>query len=587
MNYNLNTGNDEKKKKKPGLKSIKSLVSHMVEEKKTLLVAFVAMVITALLNLVGPIIIGNTIDNYIQTSRFHGVLINGAILLGAYVVALFAGYIQTRLMGSVGQRMLFTLRNSVFQKLQELPYDFFNQNKTGDLISRINNDTEKINQFFAQSLMQFLRTILIMTGSAVFLVSIQWELGVAALVPALLIWIFTKIISPWVKRKNAESLKTTGSLSSEVQESLNNFKVVVAFNRRDYFRKRFAQVNEENYRAATKAGVANNIFLPVYSLFSNLGLLIVLTLGIYFISIGQFSVGLLISFIAYVNFFYNPLRQMASLWSTYQVALAAWERIRRIIELESNLPKTDSEGVDESATLLSFRDVSFSYPNGNKVLHQISFDLRKGKTYAFVGPTGGGKTTTASLIARLYDPTKGQVLLNGEDIRSFSPEERVKRIGFILQDPFLFSGTIRENILYGNSELKDISNERLKQIFKDTGLESLLQRFENGLDTKVDVSGDGVSLGQKQLIAFMRAVLRKPDLLILDEATANIDTVTEQLLDEILQKLPETTTKVIIAHRLNTIANADVIYFVNTGKVTRAGSLQEAVDMLMKGKMAS
>ena len=489
MNYNLNTGNEDKKKKRLGFQSVKSLVGHMVEEKKTLLIAFVAMVITAVLNLVGPIIIGNTVDNYIQTSRFHGVLINGAILLGAYVIALFAGYLQTRLMGSVGQRMLFTLRNSVFQKLQELPYDFFNQNKTGDLISRINNDTEKINQFFAQSLMQFLRIILIMIGSAIFLVSIQWELGVAALLPALLIWIFTKITSPWVKRKNAESLKTVGSLSSEVQESLNNFKVVVAFNRRDYFRKRFGLVNQENYKTAIKAGIANHMFLPVYSLFSNLGLLIVLTLGIYFISIGQFTVGLLISFIAYVNSFYNPLRQMASLWSTYQVALAAWERIRRIIELENNMPQTDSQGVDDSATLLSFRDVSFAYPNGNDVLHKITFDLRKGRTYAFVGPTGGGKTTTASLIARLYDSTKGQVLLNGEDIRSFTPEERTKRIGFILQDPFLFSGTIRENILYGNYELKEISNERLMQIFKDTGLESLLQRFENGLDTKVDVSG--------------------------------------------------------------------------------------------------
>lgn len=559
----------------------------MVEEKKTLFIAFVAMLVTAILNLIGPIIIGNTVDNYIQTSKFHGVLINGAVLLGAYVIALFAGYLQTRLMGSVGQRMLFTLRNSVFQKLQELPYDFFNQNKTGDLISRINNDTEKINQFFAQSLMQFLRIILIMVGSAVFLVSIHWKLGLAALLPALIIWVFTKLILPWVKRKNAESLKTVGSLSSEVQESLNNFKVVVAFNRRDYFRKRFAQVNRENYQASIKAGIANHMFLPVYSLFSNLGLLVVLTLGIYFISIGQFTVGLLISFIAYVNSFYNPLRQMASLWSTYQVALAAWERIRKIIDLENNMPKIDAQAADDSATLLSFRDVSFAYPNGNEVLHRINFDLRRGKTYAFVGPTGGGKTTTASLIARLYDPTKGQILLDGEDIRSFHPEERVKRIGFILQDPFLFSGTIRENILYGNSELKEIDSTHLMQTFKDTGLESLLQRFEKGLDTKVDVSGDGISLGQKQLIAFMRAVLRKPDLLILDEATANIDTVTEQLLDEILQKLPETTTKVIIAHRLNTIANADVIYFVNTGNVTRAGSLQEAVNMLMKGKMAS
>ena len=587
MRYNLNEKEEEPKKKKLGFKSVKSLIAHMVEEKNILLVAFVAMVVTAVLNLVGPIIIGNTVDNYIQTSQFRGVLINGGILLGTYVIALVAGYLQTRLMGSVGQRMLYNLRNSVFSKLQELPFDFFNQNKTGDLISRINNDTDKINQFFSQSLMQFLRIILVMIGSGIFLLAIYFELGLAALAPAVLIWLFTKLISPWVKKTNAESLKCVGSLSSEVQESLNNFKVVVAFNRRDYFRKRFNEVNHENYKAAVKAGIANNMFLPVYTLFSNFGLLIVLALGIYFISIGQFTVGLLISFIAYVNSFYNPLRQLASLWANFQVALAAWDRIRKILELENNMPQLAANGVDETATLVSFRDVSFAYPGGNEVLHDITFNLRKGKTYAFVGPTGGGKTTTASLIARLYDATKGSVLLDGHDIRSFSAEERSKRIGFILQDPFLFSGTVRENILYGNEEYANISNDNLKKIFHDTGLETLLQRFENGLETKVDVSGDGISLGQKQLIAFMRAVLRKPDLLILDEATANIDTVTEKMLDEIIQKLPESTTKVIIAHRLNTIANADVIYFVNTGQVTRAGSLKEAVDMLMKGKMAS
>ena len=588
MNYNLNTNEKEaKKKKRLGFKAVKSLIAYMVEEKKVLAVAFIAMVVTAILNLVGPIIIGNTVDNYIQTSQFHGVLVSGGILLGTYIVALFAGYLQTRLMGSVGQRMLYNLRNSVFQKLQDLPYDFFNQNKTGDLISRINNDTDKINQFFSQSLMQFLRIILVMIGSGIFLLSIHIELGLAALAPAVLIWLFTKLISPWVKKNNAESLKKVGYLSSEVQESLNNFKVVVAFNRRDYFRKRFGQVNRENYTAAVKAGISNNIFLPIYTLFSNLGLLVVLALGIYFISIGNFTLGLLISFIAYVNSFYNPLRQLASLWANFQVALAAWDRIRKILQLENNMPQTEAGNMDETATLVSFRDVSFSYPGGSEVLHKITFNLRKGKTYAFVGPTGGGKTTTASLIARLYDAGKGQVLLDGKDIRSFSAEERTARIGFILQDPFLFSGTIRENILYGNKEYENASDEELVKIFQDTGLESLLQRFESGLSTKIDISGDGISLGQKQLIAFMRAVLRKPDLLILDEATANIDTVTEKILDEILQKLPESTTKVIIAHRLNTIANADVIYFVNSGQVTRAGSLKDAVEMLMKGKIAS
>ena len=587
MNYNLNIDSDKKVKKKSWFKSAKSLIAHMVEEKKILLTAFVAMVVTAILNLAGPIIIGRTVDDYIQTKQFHGVLIFGGILFVMYIIAAIAGYLQTKLMGSVGQRMLYTLRNAVFDKLQELPYEFFNQNKAGDLISRINNDTDKVNQFFSQSLMQFVRIILIMIGSGIFLLSIHFELGAAALTPALLIWAFTRIVSSWVKKRNKINLKSVGALSSEVQESLNNFKVIVAFNRRDYFRKRFELVNRENYSNAIKAGIANNMFLPVYTLFSNIGLLTVLTLGIYFISIGQFTIGLLISFIAYTNSFYNPLRQLASLWANFQIALAAWDRIRRILELENNLLQINENGAASSESILSFKDVTFSYPNGNEVLHGINFDLKKGKTYAFVGPTGGGKTTTASLTARLFDPTKGSVLLQGRDIRSYSPEERVKKIGFILQDPFLFSGTVRENILYGNDEYKEYENGKLKQVLEESGLEKLLLRFENGLDTKIDDSGDGISLGQKQLIAFMRAVLRKPDLLILDEATANIDTVTEKLLDEILEKLPESSTKLVIAHRLNTIANADVIYFVNTGNVTRAGSLNEAVDMLMKGKMAS
>ncbi len=586
MNYNLNT-EDNLSNKKPGFSSLKSLVAHMVKEKKILVIAFIAMVITAVLNLAGPIIIGYTVDNYIQTGQFRGVLNFSALLLVMYIIAFGAGYLQTKLMGSVGQRMLFNLRNSVFGKLQELPYAFFNQNKTGDLISRINNDTDKINQFFSQSLMQFLRSILLMIGAGIFLLSIHLPLGAATLSPALLILLFTRVVSSWVNNRNARSLKSEGDLSSEVQESLNNFKVVVAFNRRDYFRKRFNLINQNNYSAAVKAGIANNTFLPVYTLFSNLGLVIVLTMGIWFISKGQFTIGLLISFIAYANSFYSPLRQLASLWASFQIALAAWDRVRKVLELENNLPQINGEETDASAALISFRNVTFSYPDGNEVLHHINFDLKKGKTYAFVGPTGGGKTTTASLAARLFDPVKGKVLLHGRDIRSYSAEERVKKIGFILQDPFLFSGTIRDNILYGNDEYQHFQNSELAGVFHESGLESLILRFEDGLNTKIDVSGDGISLGQKQLIAFMRAVLRKPDLLILDEATANIDTVTENLLEEILQRLPASTTKLVIAHRLNTIASADVIYFVNTGNVIRAGSLNEAIEMLMKGNIAS
>ncbi len=587
MNYNLNTSIEKNAKKGSLLGSLSTLISHMVEEKRTLLVAFLATMITALLSLLGPMVIGHTIDTYVQTKRFHGVVLFGGLLLAIYMVSFGTGYIQAKLMGTVGQRMLFTLRNNLFKKLQELPVDFFNQNRTGDLISRINNDTDKINQFFSQSLMQFIRFILVMIGAAIFLLSINLPLGAAALSPAILIWVFTKSISPWVKNRNAANLKSTGALSSEVQESLNNFKVVVAFNRRDYFRRLFDEANEDNYKTSLRAGVANNLFMPVYTLFSNIGQLVVLTFGIYLIALDRFSIGLLISFLAYITSFYNPLRQLAALWANFQVALAAWDRILRILNMENNMQTVEKGDVVASPALISFRNVSFTYPGGKEVLHHINFDLEPGKTCAFVGPTGGGKTTTASLLARLYDPTQGVILLDGYDIRSYTSSERVKKIGFILQEPFLFSGTVRDNILYGNQEYQDYKSDDLTRILQDAGLEDLLQRFEQGLDTEVDVSGDGISLGQKQLIAFMRAVLRKPDLLILDEATANIDTVTEKMLEEILQKLPSTTTKVIIAHRLNTIASADDIYFVDSGELTRAGSLEHAIDMLMHGKMAS
>lgn len=587
MNYNLNELTGVKEQKKSTLTALKKLLGLIQEEKRTIILAMGIIFVNAGLSLSGPFLIGYTIDTYIQSKQYQGVLIFSAILLGIYLTAFVTNYLQIKIMGGVGQRMLFSLRNAVFNKLQKLPVDFFNQNKAGDLISRINNDTDKLNLFFSQSLMNFIGSIFTMVGAGIVLLSINPELGGAALLPALVIWIFTKAISPWVKNKNAANLKSTGGLSAEIQESLNNFKVIVAFNRRDYFRKRFDEANQKNYATAVSAGLANNIFTPVYGLSANIGQLIVLAFGIYLIMTGKFSVGLLIGFLAYINNFYHPLRQLAGLWASFQTAMAGWDRISQILSLDTNLLVLEDKVRVTSSSYLSFKNVSFTYPNGKEVLHHVSFDLERGKTYAFVGPTGGGKTTTASLIARLYDATKGTVFLDGKDIRSYTPEERTGKIGFILQEPFLFSGTVRDNILYGNPGYQNLSNEDLAEVIKESGLETLLGRFDEGLDSNVQTTGDTISLGQKQLIAFMRAVLRRPELLILDEATANIDTITEQLLESILEKLPSSTTRVIIAHRLNTIENADEIYFVNSGEVIRAGSLQDAVDMLLHGKMES
>ncbi|HRP57696.1 ABC transporter ATP-binding protein [Agriterribacter sp.] len=587
MNYNLNTlsGAQQKTSTYAALKSLLQLIAH---EKKNLLLALLAIVLNAAFNLLGPLLIGYTIDHYVQQKQYQGVLQFSGILLAVYLLALFTSYYQTQLMGGVGQRLLFTLRNVIFNKLQVLPVAFFNANKAGDLISRVNNDTDRLNTFFSQSLMQFIGSIVTMTGAGIFLLIINVKLGAATLIPALLILIFTKLVSPWVKRKNAVNMTSVGGMSAEIQESLNNFKVIVAFNRRDYFRERFAKANLQNYTTAVGAGLANNIFLPVYSLLSALAQLVVLLYGIHLIAAGSFSIGLLVSYLAYATLFYNPLRQLATLWASFQVALAGWDRIGHILSLDTNLAVLKGVAAEPSSqSIVEFRNVHFGYTEGKEILHNISLQLQKGKTYAFVGPTGGGKTTTASLIARLYDPTSGTVLLDGKDIREYGPEALSKKIGFILQDPFLFTGTVKDNILYGNEQYRHYSNEQLEQVITEAGLETLLTIFENGLLTSVSSGGESISLGQKQLIAFMRAVLRHPEILILDEATANIDTVTEQLLGEILNKLPAHTTRIIIAHRLNTIRNADEIFFVNAGEVTRAGSFNEAIDKLLNDKRVS
>jgi ATP-binding cassette, subfamily B, bacterial len=567
--------------------ALRRLAPLMAGEKQSVGLAFLAIIVSSASSLLAPVIISRAVDVYIRNRDFGGVLLLSALLLLVYVIGLFATYFQTLRMGTVGRRILFNLRNALFTRLQELPLDFFNQNKSGDLISRINNDTDKLNQFFAQSLVQLASNVFLMAGAALLLMALNLRLGLAALAPAAGVLLVTRLTSAWVKQRNLRGLQSLGGMSAEIQESLSNFKVIVAFNRLDYFREKFNEANARNFSASVSAGLASNIFVPIYGLAFNLAQLVTLVYGLYLISSGQLTMGVLIGVLLYVTSFYFPLRQLAAVWASFQLALAGLDRISAVLALRSNMPVVPSDAPPRPGPVLEFEDVHFQYPSGPEVLKGGTFALERGRTYALVGPTGGGKTTTASLMARLYDPTGGRVLLDGRDIRSYAPEVRTRRIGFILQEPFLFSGTIRDNILYGNEAYLSYPNEHIVGLLAARNLDSLLARFPQGLETIVASSGDAISLGQKQLIAFMRAVLRDPEILILDEATANIDTVTEQLLESILTRLPPTTTKVIIAHRLNTIANADEIFFINSGEITPAGSMEHALDMLLHGKRIS
>ncbi|PIQ24657.1 multidrug ABC transporter [bacterium (Candidatus Blackallbacteria) CG17_big_fil_post_rev_8_21_14_2_50_48_46] len=559
----------------------------IADQRPLILLAFLALLLNSGLNLIAPFLIGYSIDHFILKKNYVGLFQMGGGLFGLYLIALMAHYRQMIWMGTVGQEVLFRLRHRVFAKIQALPVAYFLRHQTGDLISRINNDTDKLNQFLSESLVRFLGNLFIMLGAGVFVLILQPKLGFVALLPAGLLLIWTRAVSPWVKKTNALSLQKTGALSAEIQESLNHFKEIVVFDRRDYFQERFQFHNQENYQAALGAGYASSIFTPVYELVYHLAQLGVLGYGIWLLQKSEITVGLLISFLTYVNRFYDPLRQIAMLWASFQLALASWDRIAGVLDERSELPVLEKQPVQANSACLAFHEVCFSYSEGPEVLHRVSFRLEAGKTYAFVGPTGGGKSTTAALMARLYDPVSGQVFFNGQDLRSLTAEERSQKIGFILQEPFLFEGTVAENLCIGNLELLKLSSAALLKKLEEMGMSPFLKRFEEGLETPVGGDQNQTSLGQKQLLAFMRAVLRRPELLILDEATANIDTVSEKLLEETLQKLPATTTRVVIAHRLNTIESADQIFFVNAGQILPAGSLDAAVRLLMQQERQS
>jgi ATP-binding cassette subfamily B protein len=580
MNYSLDSTKNNLKSKS----TIRQFLIFLKDDKLKLLLTLLIIVINSSANIIAPFILGYTINNFIVKQDLSGVSIFSLVLLGVYIITFISSYFQTVIMGRLGQDLLYKLRNSLFEKIQSLPLAFFNQNKLGDLISRINSDTDKLNHFFSQPLIKFVSNIFTIVGIGIFIFFLNFSLALVTVSSAVVLFIITYFVSPWINKKNKKSLKSLGEMSAEIQESLSHFKVIVAFNRRDYFRDNFEKANNDNFVSSIKAGIANTFSGPLYDLAGNIATLSVLVFGIKLILDGQILVGTLISFLSYTNKFYTPLRQMASLWSDFQLTLAAWSRIYEILSLDSDMPISKSELVKKGNHLISFNKVFFAYEENHQILTNISFDFDEGKTYAIVGPTGGGKSTIASLMSRLYDPSSGKVFYKGRNINSYDRDFLSQEIGFILQEQFLFSGTVGENICYGNDNYKKYSKKKLEEQLKKMNLSDFINKFENGLDTEISPATELISLGQKQLISFIRAIIRKPKLLIMDEATANIDTITESYLQKIVESLPKETTKVIIAHRLNTIKNANEIYFVNQGRVELASSYEQSLKMIQDGQ---
>lgn len=553
------------------------------------MLALFFVLLNSAITVYAPRLIGQLTGDFLLEGLKDELYAGVAVVSALYFAAWVANVLQIEIIGSAGLEVPYKLRAAIFTKLQNLPLQFFNENRSGDLISRINNDTQLVYRAFAESILRFIGQFFILVGVALSMLWLNIELASFTLGIAALLIFINYIAKGKIRELNKYSLESTSSLSAFTQEAFTNFRVFVTTGQRDYLASEFERVNAEVRKNSTRAGIATSLMRPFYEFGSYIATFCLLAYSAPRIVEDPAFFGVFITFAIYLNQFYTPLRIMGELYNSLQSSIAAWGRLAVLLSMDdtetSQVAVSSKQGLldnnrpsPKETLAVEFRDVSFRYPNSDEfVVKHVNLKLEFGKSYAFVGPTGSGKSTTVSLIPRLYLPTSGQIYLAGKSLDEIPQDEISQLVGFILQDPVIKPGTLLENLTYGNKKLDGISKEDMISHLKNKDLLGILSQFPDGLNTKIIPKQSNLSLGQYQIIAFLRAVLREPSILILDEATANIDTVTENLLQHVIDNLPSSTTLITIAHRLNTIESADQIFFVAGTDITAAGSLEDAL----------
>ncbi|MDQ3923942.1 MAG: ABC transporter ATP-binding protein/permease [Actinomycetota bacterium] len=537
---------------------------------RQLVLALVLVVLGAGAQAGGPYLIGHAIDRSILEGDVNGLLWTMLLLLGVYLVGTFASRGQILQVGSVGQSILATLRERIFERLQRLPLGFFDRRPVGDLMSRVTNDVDTLNQLLSQGLTQLLGSFFSLIGVVAAMLILDWRLASVCftIIPAML------LTNVYFARRARRAFRTTretvGDVTAGLQEEIVGVREAQAFNRTEANIERFRERNAANRQANVQAVGITSAFAPAIDVLSTLSTTVVIGYGGYLVMTGTLTVGLLAAFLIYVQQFFRPIQLASQVYTQAQAALAGAERIHNILDEEPEPP--DPPGTFELDSIegrIEFVNVTFAYEPGRLALRGINLVVEAGQTVALVGPTGAGKTTIANLIPRFYEVSAGAVRVDGHDVREVERRSLRKGIATVLQEPFLFSGTVAENIGYGRLEA---SREEIEAAARAVSAHGFITTLPDGYDTHLGAGGGTLSGGQRQLVSFARAVLADPRILILDEATSNVDTRTEALIQEALSTLLKGRTSVVIAHRLSTIRNADLILVVENGRIAERGS---------------
>lgn len=521
-----------------------------------------------------PALTGRLIDRAVATAAAGGsadtLTVPALLLVGATLVGWFAQRMQILLLGQAGQEALYAVRRDVFAKISELDIGFFESVESGDLMSRLINDIEQINSFLSQGFRRLLSSSFSLVATLIAMLLVDWRLAVATLLVVPVMLLVTRLFGLVARRAFRRRQEAIGDVSATLAEELGGIRVAQAFNRTERNRERFEGRNAQNRDANVGAAAVSSAFSPVLSVISTGATALVAGLGGWLASRLLVTIGVVVAFLNYARQFFNAVTQLSSLYSETQSALAGGERIFDLLDTPVEVAdRSDAEDLACLEGRVTWEGVRFSYRSGPEVLHGIDLDVSPGETVAFVGTTGAGKTTLVNLVPRFYDPSSGAVLIDGRDVRSLRLSSLRRHFGIVLQDPFLFSGTVADNIRYGRLEASEADVRRAADT---AGALAFIETLPDGFGTQVGERGSILSTGQRQLIAFARAVVGDPAILLLDEATSSVDTRTEQLIQRGLKRILVDRTALIIAHRLSTVRDASRIVVIDGGHVVEQGT---------------
>jgi len=549
---------------------------YMKKQKMSLVASVILVILSSILSLLGPYFIGVIIDHYILPKDVTGTIRMIWLLVGIYVGTSILTWLQGYIMVDISLNTIKVLREDLFAKLQTLSLRFFDQHKHGELMSRFTNDLEQLNQALSQSVIQFVSSLLTIIGVTIAMFSLNWVLAIVSfLIIPVMLYVTKKIVS--ISRKNfSQRQKDVGGLNGFVEETISGGEVIALFGKEEDAFGQFHEVNERLRQSSIKADMFSGTLGPFNNFLSNMGLAIVIGVGALLALNGHTTIGIIASFVTYSRQFTRPINQLSTLLNSIQAALAGAERVFETMdEVPDLVDKRDALQVSSLKGEVQFQQVDFQYKQNKPTLKNIHFSAKTGEMIALIGPTGSGKTTIINLLMRFYDVRSGELLLDGRNIKDYKLRDLRKRIGIVLQDPYLFSGTIMENIRYGRL---DATDEEVIEAAKTASAHGFIKHLPNQYQTTITSGGQNISQGQKQLLSIARAILANPDLLILDEATSNIDTKTEIDIQRGIRNLIKGKTSFVIAHRLKTIELANQIIVIQDGEIIESGNHHELLN---------